>query len=148
MSKDHAKKARLLGKSFGSSSGQLRKMLLFEFARRLGLLDCYRCGWYIALIEDLSIEHKEDWLGSADPVKTFFDLDNIAFSHIKCNSGAVNRAKTHCPQGHEYTEEMREKDGSRNCRECRRKRQKRWYHSEEYRQKRKEYPSRKTQASF
>jgi len=35
--------------------------------------------------ENFTIEHKVPWLDSEDPVKMFFDLDNIAFSHHKCN---------------------------------------------------------------
>jgi len=35
--------------------------------------------------ETFSIEHVIPWLDSEDPVKLFFDLDNISFSHLKCN---------------------------------------------------------------
>lgn len=40
---------------------------------------------------------------------------------------ARNAAKTHCPQGHAYDEAntVREKDGSRKCRECKRERDRR-----------------------
>lgn len=40
------------------------------------------------------------------------------------NSGIVNRSKTHCPQGHEYTPENTYFNpcGSRECRVCRTKR--------------------------
>jgi hypothetical protein len=116
MSKDHDRKAKLLGKSFGASSGQLRKALLFKFAGQLGLTSCYRCGIEIVNIDDFSMEHKEDWMGSADPVKTFFDLNNIAFSHRSCNSaasGGRNGGKTQCPQGHIY-------DKDRMCSICQR----------------------------
>jgi hypothetical protein len=33
----------------------------------------------------MSIEHKESWMNSNTPIKKFFDLNNIAFSHKNCN---------------------------------------------------------------
>ncbi len=119
MSKADNKKAKLLGKSFGASSGQLRKALLFKFAGQLGLTDCYRCGIEIDDIAEFSIEHKEPWGSAKNPVEAFFDLDNIAFSHLKCNYGAVNRNKTHCPKSHAYTEANTQIwNGGRWCRQC------------------------------
>lgn len=88
MSEDHKRKARLLGMSFGAANGRLRKALLFKLVGQLGLANCYRCGLELDNIDDFSIEHMEDWMGSADPVKIFFDVDNIAFSHRSCNSAA------------------------------------------------------------
>lgn len=41
---------------------------------------------------------------------------------------ARNSAKTHCPHGHEYTpENTYVRDGSRNCRQCRRQRERAYY---------------------
>ncbi len=89
MSSGNVAKAKLLGKSFGAANSQLRKALLFELAKRLDLVSCYRCGVEIVDINDFSVEHKEAWAGAEDPVKVFFDLDNIAFSHIRCNVAAA-----------------------------------------------------------
>ena len=42
-------------------------------------------------------------------------------------TGEVNKAKTHCPHGHEYTEENTYFDGlARRCRTCARKRTNEW----------------------
>ncbi len=104
MSEDNKRKAKLLGKSFGASSGRLRKMLLFKLAGQLGLTNCYRCGAEIDDIDDFSVEHMEDWMGSADPVEAFFDLDNIAYSHRRCNSSAAKRpTKKYASAKEQYT---------------------------------------------
>lgn len=78
-------KAGQLGMSFGTACHRLRKQLLFQFARRLELTTCSRCGLEIQSADDLSIEHIQSWLHSADPVELFFDTENIAFAHRSCN---------------------------------------------------------------
>ena len=88
---DNKGKAVLLGEPFGTASGKLRKMLLFKMAGQLNLLNCYRCGELIILLEHFSIEHKKAWSKALNPQESFYDIDNnIAFSHIKCNIGASN----------------------------------------------------------
>ena len=82
-----------LGMSHGKASQILRKSIIFDFAKRLDLDDCYRCNKKIKDIKELSIEHKENWLNSKDPIGLFFSLDNIAFSHLTCNIGAVWKDK-------------------------------------------------------
>jgi len=45
--------------------------------------DCFVCGEKIDSVAELSIEHKKPWLDvDAD---LFWDLENISFSHRKCN---------------------------------------------------------------
>lgn len=88
-------KSALLKMPFGTANGKLRKMLLFEFTRRLGLLQCHRCGEQIVSIDDFSMDHKIEWQSAADPIAAFFDLENIAFSHLSCNSSAANRRRIH-----------------------------------------------------
>jgi hypothetical protein len=78
-------KRKLLGMPFGTAGARLRKSLLFDMAGRLGMLECFRCGFKIENIEDFSIEHKDPWQRSADPVSAFFDIRNIAYSHCSCN---------------------------------------------------------------
>ncbi len=102
MSFGNKAKAKLLGKSFGAANGQLRKALLFEFAGLLGLRDCYQCGIEIDGIGDFSMEHKEPWGSAEDPVAAFFDLGNIAFSHIKCNVAAAKRPNKKYASAKEY----------------------------------------------
>jgi len=86
---DNKGKAELLGMPFGTASSKLRKMLLFTLVEELGRLQCYRCGENIDSIEEFSIEHKKAWAQAENPIESFFDLNNIAFSHLCCNSGAA-----------------------------------------------------------
>lgn len=68
-----------------TASNRLKKMLLFEFAKQLDKDVCHQCCKKIEKIEEFSVEHKEPWLDSEDPQGLYFDLDNIAFSHLHCN---------------------------------------------------------------
>jgi hypothetical protein len=38
---------------------------------------CYRCGKKIETVGELSIEHKNNWIGIS--IDLFWDLDNVAF---------------------------------------------------------------------
>jgi hypothetical protein len=98
MAKNNEKKSDLLGEPYGTASNRLRKMILFDLAKRLEMDVCFRCGGRIESLENFSIEHKEAWLNSDDPKKKFFDLDNIAFSHMGCNSSAADRSFTKNPR--------------------------------------------------
>lgn len=53
---------------------------------------CFRCKEKIDSVDDFSIDHKDPWLHSTDPKKLFFDLENVAFSHEKCNYKHRKRA--------------------------------------------------------
>ncbi len=77
------KKDEQLGMSFGTASNRLRKMVLFDLLKRHDENVCYRCEEIIDSCDSLSMEHKEAWLNVS--VDLFWDLDNIAFSHMKCN---------------------------------------------------------------
>jgi 5-methylcytosine-specific restriction endonuclease McrA len=83
MQDTNARKAKQLGMPLGTARGKLIKRILFDLARRLGLLACYRCTKPIESVNDLTVEHKLRWL-DADPA-LFWDLSNIAFSHSVCN---------------------------------------------------------------
>ncbi len=76
-------KAEQLGMPFGTASHRLRKLLMFKFAKELGYDKCFQCGYSIETAEELSIEHKKPWFNN-DP-ELFWDLQNIAFSHMRCN---------------------------------------------------------------
>lgn len=82
---------RLLGVSFGSACNKLRKLLLFKLATDAGRTMCHRCGEQIATLDEFSIEHKASWERAADPLVAFFNLENIAFSHLTCNVGAASK---------------------------------------------------------
>lgn len=82
------KKNVQLGMNFATAYGRLRKVILFELVKELGRNFCFQCGAEIITADDLSIEHKVPWLDSENPVDLFFNLKNIAFSHLGCNSSA------------------------------------------------------------
>lgn len=82
------KKSEQLGMSYGKANNILKKNLLFSFAQKTNMDKCFQCGEKIESIDNFSIEHKKAWLDSENPKDLFFDLDNIAFSHTKCNFGA------------------------------------------------------------
>lgn len=92
--KDTDKRFAQLGVHYSTASNRLVKDLLFDFAVKAGH-KCYRCN--LDLTRDgFSIEHKIEWMDSDDPIDKFFDLDNIAFSHLKCNSSAGRRVLAAC----------------------------------------------------
>jgi hypothetical protein len=82
---------KFLGMNKGTAMHRLKKMIMFEFAKRLGMDKCYRCNLLIEDVSEFSVEHKESWLWK--DVKLFWDINNIAFSHLICNSGAANFKK-------------------------------------------------------
>ena len=128
---------------FSTADGRLKKQILFMLVQKCNMDTCYRCGKKIERVEDFSIDHKESWL-NVDPV-LFWDLDNIAFSHLRCNTvaglkrgrGAVpyNEKASKAPPGMAWCSGHKDylpvenfgKSGSRKnglyhyCRECRRK---------------------------
>jgi hypothetical protein len=72
-----------LGMSHGAACSRLRKMVLFRQLAKYDDNVCVRCSEKIENIDELSIEHVKPWEGlSAD---LFWDLDNVAFSHMRCN---------------------------------------------------------------
>ncbi len=91
MSKWNKVNADLLGMSWGAACNRLRKKVLFSLVVRLKENMCYRCGNEILSVDDLSLEHKNAWRQATDPVESFFDLDNISFSHLSCNSAAASK---------------------------------------------------------
>jgi hypothetical protein len=91
MDSSNKKKYDLLGMPFGTATHQLRKAIMFCLIQKTNEDVCYRCGKKIESIDDLSIEHKISWQLSQNPRREFFDLNNIAFSHLNCNMAAGNR---------------------------------------------------------
>ena len=76
--KSNTKKTAQLGMPIGTASAKLRKSILFSILKKFSLNYCYQCSAEIAKEEELSIEHKIPYLDSENPVKLFFDLENIA----------------------------------------------------------------------
>jgi hypothetical protein len=77
------KKDQALGIPLGTATHRLRRSLFFALVVKCGENICYRCEEEITSEHELSIEHKVDWLGNSPEL--FWDLDNIAYSHRKCN---------------------------------------------------------------
>lgn len=96
------RKTEQLGMNPSTASNRLVKDLLYSFVVETGRDSCFRCGNKVNR-ETFSIEHKEHWLDSENPVKLFFDLDNIAFSHLSCNVAAGrNRPPAKCGSHSSY----------------------------------------------
>jgi hypothetical protein len=68
---------------FSTAERRLRKAVIHELAAQLGKNKCSRCGTEIKSPEDLAIIHLRDW--QDDPAR-FWDLTNIAFSHVGCEA--------------------------------------------------------------
>lgn len=91
MNPSQRKRALQLGEPQGTAANRLRKQILYSLLRQTDQHYCYQCSLRIDGPEELSIEHKIPWLDSSDPKALFFDLANIAFSHLVCNIGAGRR---------------------------------------------------------
>ncbi len=80
-----AKITELLGVSSSTATSRLRKSIIFALLRQTNKDVCYQCCETIESIEELSIEHVKPWLNDINGKELFFDLNNIAFSHLICN---------------------------------------------------------------
>ncbi len=89
MNDSSKRKSEFLGMPHGTACSRLRKMVLFDVLCRHQENICARCGNKIEIVEELSIEHVKPWEGIL--TELFWDLSNIAFSHLHCNVGAGRR---------------------------------------------------------
>ncbi len=64
--------------------------ILWNFITKTNSDYCCRCGEKMER-SNFSVEHLIPWLDSDDPVKLFFDMENISFSHYVCNNRAARR---------------------------------------------------------
>jgi HNH endonuclease len=87
------KAVETLGMPQGTASNRLRKMLLFRQLKKHGENICVRCNKEIEFVEELSVEHIKPWEGIS--AKLFWDLDNVAFSHLKCNVPHIRHGWKH-----------------------------------------------------
>lgn len=94
MKTSNNKKADQLGMPIGTASHKLRKSIIFNLLKKNNENFCFQCGAEIETEKELSIEHKVPYLDSENPVDLFFDLNNIAFSHLNCNIKAARQTKT------------------------------------------------------
>lgn len=78
-------KHRQLGMNHSTASHRLRVDIIWAFILETDRNKCYWCGKEMTR-DSFSIEHKVPWFNSEDPKKLFFDLNNISFSHLSCNT--------------------------------------------------------------
>lgn len=96
-----------LGMNYGTASNRVKKKIMFDLVKKCGMDNCFKCKKPIATVDELTVEHKEAWLHNS--VELFWDLDNIAFSHAKCNRpDFYNRTR----RTHEVV------DGKKRCSGC------------------------------
>ena len=112
MKNSSIKKEKQIGMPIGTATNRLRKSILFDLLRQTGKNKCFQCNQSIEDEKSLSIEHKIPYLDSENPVELFFDLKNIAFSHLKCNIGAARKTQISTHPSHSAY-----KQGCR-CKEC------------------------------
>lgn len=125
MSMSNRKKNEQLGMPYGTACHRLRKAVLFNLLKNQGLNICFRCGEEIKSIEQLSMEHKVPWLGNNTAL--FWDLTNIAFSHLTCNSGNHRPRKRIFGRPHGITKYEDEGCRCEVCRGAKRDKNKRRY---------------------
>lgn len=136
MGNSNNKKSEQLGMPVGTAQARLRKSILFSLLNKHEENVCYRCNEFITSEKDLSIEHKKAWLDN--DVALFWDLENIAFSHLNCNIKDARRKQVTYPpldgklwcSGHkDYIDESnfgsgkgnsKTRDVSYYCRDCKR----------------------------
>lgn len=86
------KKQQQLGMNPGTASHRLVKDILWSLIVETNKDFCYKCNAKLTR-ETFSIEHKIPWLDSENPLELFFDINNISFSHLKCNVGSKRDPK-------------------------------------------------------
>lgn len=84
----NCKKTEQLGVNPSTAYNRLKKNIMFNMAQLLEMDWCFQCGTQILRKEDLSVEHMTPWQNSEDPKELFYDMTNIAFSHLLCNTSA------------------------------------------------------------
>ncbi|WPJ20568.1 hypothetical protein vBPFY1MI_30 [Pseudomonas phage vB_PF_Y1-MI] len=87
------KKTKQLGMNPSTASGRLVKDLLWNFVKTTGQDACCKCGEPMSR-DTFSIEHVTPWLDSDDPVGLYFDIDNIGYSHHRCNVGSARQRES------------------------------------------------------
>ena len=93
-----ARIAKQLGMSQGAANHRLKKQLLFHYVQKAdGCITCSVCDMSIETVEEFSIEHIKPWEGR--DASLFWDLDNIAFSHVRCNRPHVNGSRAPSEHG-------------------------------------------------
>lgn len=90
---------KFLGMDKSTASHRLKKIIMFELAKKTGMDRCHRCKLLISDVAEFSVEHIKPWLWK--DAKLFWDINNIAFSHLSCNVSAAQQ-KTECGSYSKY----------------------------------------------
>jgi hypothetical protein len=72
--------------SLSKAKYKLLRKIMYTYIVYLKLNTCHRCQDTINSVDSMSIEHKVPWRHSTIAKELFFDMDNITFSHVKCNN--------------------------------------------------------------
>lgn len=88
-------KSQYLGIWISTANHRLSRKIMFFLLQKYGEDNCFKCRQKIQNIEELTIDHIKPWL-NIDP-SLFWDLENIAFSHRKCNK--VHKTNRKCQIG-------------------------------------------------
>lgn len=80
-----SKKDKILGINASTARYRLVKILLWEYICAQGHANCCICGEEMSL-KNFTIEHRKPWASSEDPLRAYFDLANIGFACLSCNS--------------------------------------------------------------
>jgi hypothetical protein len=105
------KKQEQLGMNPSTAQHKLLKDIMWDLIVKTNQDTCCKCGCKMTR-ETFSIEHLVPWLDSDNPIELFFDLENIAFSHLKCNIADSRKTYSECGTVNRYC-----KYGCR-CEEC------------------------------
>lgn len=95
------KKKMQLGMNPSTASGRLVKDVLWKLIQQTGQSNCCKCGEPMSR-DTFSIEHVTPWLDSDDPVGLYFNLDNVAFSHLSCNISDARKLRAICGTDSKY----------------------------------------------
>jgi hypothetical protein len=125
-----------LGVSIGTARCRLVRLIIFDFIIKTANNKCFKCLSPMTL-EDFTIEHKKPWFNQNKASDLYFDLENISFSHAKCNRpdnpnwnnsskridspegfSWCNVCKTHKELEHFYTKNKRWNKVEFKCKDC------------------------------
>lgn len=88
--KKYCKRSDKLGSPFSTEYYNMVRNILFHLVQKNNKDYCYRCGDKIETVDKFSIEHIVNWRLQENAEELFFDYKNISYSHLTCNSKAVN----------------------------------------------------------
>lgn len=79
----------ILGSHLPSVTHKLKRQMILLMAQICGYDTCHKCKRKITTIKEMSIEHRVPWTNQEE----FLDIENLALSHLGCNSSTANAKK-------------------------------------------------------